>query len=59
MRAAKKQPRIVEPEDVPGAMMQYKPMNEKETAMMVAWIEKKKAAIAKKKSKATLKKVLS
>lgn len=59
MKAAKKQPRIVEPEDLPGAMMQYKPMNEKETAMMTAWIEKRKAAIAKKKSKAAPKKVFS
>jgi hypothetical protein len=40
-------------------MLQYKPMNEKEIAMMAAWIEKRKAVIAKKKSKAGLKKNLS
>lgn len=59
MKATKKQSRILEPEDVPGAMMQYKLMTKEETAMMAAWIAKRKVVIAKKKSKAAMKKVLA
>ncbi len=59
MKAVKKQTRILEPEDLPGAMMQYKPMTKEETAKVAEWVATRKARYAKKQSKTLLKKIFS
>jgi hypothetical protein len=59
MKATKKATRILGPEDLPGAMMHYKPMNEAETAKVAAIIAKHRADKSKKQSKKLLQKVSS
>jgi hypothetical protein len=56
MKAVKKNSNILTPEDFPGAMMQYKPLNEKETAKVAAIIAKHKTDKAKRQQKKVLQK---
>ena len=59
MKATQKNGRILGPEDFPGAMMHYKPMNAAETAKVAAIIAKHKADKAKRQPKKALQKVFS
>lgn len=56
MKTGKKSNSILAPEDLPGAMMQYKPLTEKETAKVAAIIAKHKMDKAKRQQKKVLQK---
>ena len=57
MKQAKKSTRIQGPEDFPGSMMQYKPMDEKETERAAKIIAKHKATNTKKQAGKLLQKL--
>ncbi len=59
MKEAKKSARIPVPEDFPGSMMQYQPMDEKETEKVAKIIAKHKASKNRKQTVKLSRKLVS